>query len=277
MAWGDATDLLEHVVTNAAQIRQLAIQPSLNLFVGDLYDTGFNLAAVEALKTAMDGDSGPPLSGTMFPVRGNHDIIGGTNARAGWQAYFDVARRVTGGDPAKGVPGIGGSNYAFMAGCESLSYSFDYQNCHFVGLDIPGDVTLVTAGQLSWLDADLEAAESRSLQHAFLFWHGSVYSCGSRHGGITAPGSLMAVLNGHPIVSAIFGGHAHVATWTHMNTNRIASMTRPFEAFTVPPVAEGLASLPDTHRCDLWFRGSSWFHYGGRARSVIYSELLRAG
>jgi hypothetical protein len=118
---------------------------------------------------------------------------------------------VSDGDPSKGVPGIGGSHYTYMADCDSLTYSFDYQNSHFVGMDIPGDVTLVTASQLAWLDGDLAAAESRGLQHAFLWWHGPVYSCGNRHGDIDAPASMIAVLNKHPIVSAIFGGHAHVA------------------------------------------------------------------
>jgi hypothetical protein len=253
VVWGDATDLLPYVVTNAAQIRQLDVPPRFSLFVGDLYDTGFSLTAVEALRSAMDGDEINSLSGTLFPVRGNHDIIGGAVATAGWQSYFDVAKRVAGGDASKGVPGIGGSNYTCMAGGDSLTYSFDYQNAHLVGIDTPGDVTLVTASQLTWLDSDLGAAEARGLQHAFLFWHGPVYSCGSRHGGIDAPASLIAVLNKHPIVSAVFGAHAHVTAWTRMHTNRLASITHPFEAFIVPPVAEVLASLPDTNRCDYGF------------------------
>lgn len=273
VVWGDATDLLEYVVTNAAQIRQLNPQPSLNLFAGDLYDTGFSLAAVEALKSSMDGGSDTALSGTLFPVRGNHDITDGATATTGWQTYFDMAKRVSGGDLSKGVPGIGGSNYANMANCDSLTYSFDYQNSHFVGLDIPGDVTLVTASQLTWLDADLAAAESRGLQHAFLWWHGPVYSCGSRHGGINAPASMITVLNKHAIVSAIFGGHAHVAAWAHMYTNRIASITHPFEAFIVSPVAEGLASLPDTNRCDFGYgdvRGFTTVDVRGAAFTVSF-------
>jgi hypothetical protein len=273
LVWGDATDLLPYVVTNAAQIRQLSVPPSFDLFAGDLYDTGFSLAGVEALKSAMDGGSSNGLSGSMFPVRGNHDIIGGATATTGWQSYFDVAERVAGGDPSMGVPGIGGSNYTYLAGCDSLTYSFDYQNSHFVGLDVPGDVTLVTASQLTWLDADLAAAEGRDLQHAFLWWHGPVYSCGSRHGGIDAPASMIAVLNKHPIVSAVFGGHAHVAAWTHMDTNRIASITHPFEAFIVSAVAEGLASLPDTNRCDYGFgdvRGFATVDVHGPAFTVSF-------
>ncbi len=250
VAWGDATDLLEFVVTNSAQIRQLPVPPAFSLFAGDLYDTGFSVNAAEALRSAMDGVQKNSLSGTLFAVRGNHDITGGTNATTGWQSWFDMRSRVSGGNPKAGVPGIGGSNYTFMAGCDSLTYSFDYQNAHFVGMDIVGDITLVTAKQLSWLDADLSAAEARRLQHAFLFCHGPVYSCGSRHGGINAPSSMITVLNKHPLVSAIFGGHAHVFAWTHMTSNRIAGITHPFEAFIVPPVAEGLASLPDTNRCD---------------------------
>jgi hypothetical protein len=249
LVWGDATDVLEFVVTNAAQIRQLDVQPAFNLFAGDLYDTGFSLESAQALRSAIDGDSNRYLSGTMLPVRGNHDIIGGSNALTGWQAYFDVAKRISGGDPGKGVPGVGGTNYSCLV--DSVSYSFDFQNSHFVGLDIVGDVTLVTDEQLSWLDADLTAAEARGLQHAFLWWHGPVYSCGNRHGGVDAPDSLIAVLNQHPIVSAVFGGHAHVFAWTHMYTNRISSITHPFEAFIVPPVAENLAAVDNTNRCDF--------------------------
>ncbi len=126
VVWGDATDLLEYVVTNSAQIRALSVQPSFNLFLGDLYDTGFSLPAVEALKSAMDGDGRNALSGTMLPIRGNHDLTGGTNATIGWQSYFDMAKRISYGDPAKGVPGIGGSNYTCQAGMDSLTYSFDY-------------------------------------------------------------------------------------------------------------------------------------------------------
>ena len=250
VVWGDATDLLGYVVTNAAQIRQLKPQPSLNLFVGDLYDKGFNLAAAKALKAAMDGDAGNGLSGTMFPVRGNHDTAGGARATTGWQNYFDMGRRVSGGDSSKGIRGIGGSNYTCMAGCDSLTYSFDYQNSHFVGMDIPGDVTLVTSNQLKWLDRDLTAAEGRGLQHGFLFWHGPVYACGNRRGATEAPAAMIAVLNKHAMLSAIFGGHAHVSAWTHMSSNRIVTIEHPFEAFIVPPVAESLASLSGTNRCD---------------------------
>ena len=125
----------------------------------------------------------------------------------------------------------------------------------------------------AWLNADLAAAETRRLAHAFLWWHGPVYSSGSRHGGINAPASLIAVLNQHPIVSAVFGGHAHVAAWTHMYTNRIASITHPFAAFIVSPVAEGLASLPDTNRCDYGFgdvRGFTTVDVEGTAFTVSF-------
>jgi hypothetical protein len=241
VVWADATDLLQYVVTNAAQIRQLTVQPAFTLVAGDLYDTGFNVDAAEALRNAVDGDGVNALSGKMFPVRGNHDTIGGTDAVAGWQTYSLASTKVS---------AVGGSNYVCMPGCDSLTYSFDYQNSHFVGLDIPGDVTLVQSDQLAWLDADLAAAEARSMSTAFLWWHGPVYSCGNRHGGVEAPAGMVAVLNKHPIVSAVFGGHAHVFAWTHMYTNRISTLTDAFEAFIVPPIAESLASLDDTNRCD---------------------------
>ena len=36
VVWGNATDLLPYVVTNAAQIRQLSVPPNFPLFAGDL-------------------------------------------------------------------------------------------------------------------------------------------------------------------------------------------------------------------------------------------------
>jgi len=44
-----------------------------------------------------------------------------------------------------------------------------------------------------------------------------------------------------------------------MYTNRISTVTHPFEAFIVPPVAENLASLDDTNRCDYGLGGIRGF------------------
>jgi hypothetical protein len=58
-----------------------------------------------------------------------------------------------------------------------------------------------------------------------------------------------------------------------MYTNRISSITHPFEAFIVPPVAEELASLPDTNRCDYGFgdvRGFATVDVQGPAFTVSF-------
>ncbi len=136
VVWGDITDYLDYVTTNAAQIRSLPVQPKLNLLAGDLHRYAFTPELGEAMRTAMDGDAVGPsgLFETMFPVRGNHELVGGALGTSNWQAYYAVSNR---------VELIGGSNYTCMPGYDRLTYSFDYQGCHFAGMDIPGDVTLV--------------------------------------------------------------------------------------------------------------------------------------
>lgn len=111
-----------------------------------------------------------------------------------------------------------------------MTYSFDYGNSHIVGIDVPGgDVSTITSTQITWLDNDLAAAESRGLAHAFLFWHGPIYYVDGHSS--TPSSSLIAVLNKHPIVSAAFFGHEHLVTYTHIDSSRISTITHPFEEF----------------------------------------------
>jgi hypothetical protein len=255
VVWNDSASGTQYVSAISAQIRQLSVQPSFSIFPGDIYETGYNPADAEALRWAMDGGRSNGLSGTWFPVRGNHDKDGDI---PGWQSYLDIGKRVSGGDSAKGVPGIGGRNYTFMTNCDSLTYSFDYERSHFVGVDVPGSITGIKTDQLSWLDSDLAAAEARGLEHAFLWWHGPVMACG-KHCCINAPATLIAVLNKHSIVSAVFGGHDHVFAWTHISSNRLAGVTHPFEAFITAACGESSYATVDTSRCEFGLPGVRGF------------------
>jgi hypothetical protein len=160
-----------------------------------------------------------------FAVRGNHD--GSTTV---WPAYFNfssVASRV------------GATNYSELN--TDVTYSFDYENSHFVGIDILGDLTKISAAQIAWLDNDLIAAENRGLTHAFLFWHGPIYPL-AEHCCPSAPSALIQVINKHPIISATFQGHEHVVAWTHMDGSRIPGLTHEFEEFVSGDAGAG----PDT-------------------------------
>jgi len=213
VAWGDTksgVNILE------AESKSIAIKnPDFTLYTGDVCDKGPDQACFIVHKNAINGDlTGTTSNGLFsktFAVRGNHDSDGGF-----WSSVFnfsDVAVR------------IGATNYNELT--NDMTYSFDYGNSHFVGIDIPGDVDIMTPTQINWLDQDLRAAENRGLKHAFLFWHGPIYSVDGHPA--TPPSYLITVLNKHPIVSAAFFGHEHVVEYTHLDSNIVPSLSCSFE------------------------------------------------
>ncbi len=136
---------------------------------------------------------------------------------------------------------IGATNYQFMPGYEDATYSFDYGNSHFVGLDSLGSASGLTSAQLTWLDQDLTSAESRGLKHAFIFFHGPIYcvnghcSCSTASGcssdSASSNGKIIPTINKHPIVAATFHGHEHVEAYTHVDSSRVSIVTHPWEQF----------------------------------------------
>jgi hypothetical protein len=206
---GDGLSILAAVSKQAAPHA-----PAFTIYTGDLEKDGFSTTEMDAWKAAVGGNVSNGMFDIVFPARGNYD----EKDAAGWQAYFDTAATA-----AK----VGATNFSALD--EDLNYSFDYENAHFVVMDVPGDNTLMTSAQLAWLDADLTAAEKRGLMHAFLFWHGPIYSVGPQccplNEGITD------VINKHPIVSATFHGHEHLFAYVHVDATRIATTTRAFEQF----------------------------------------------
>lgn len=191
--------------------------PAFAIVPGDLESAGFTRSGATAWKKAMDGDPRGATSDGMFArvlaVRGNHD---GHDAR-GWLSFFE---------PAERVAAAGGSHYEETDG--GLSYSFDVANAHFVAVDVPGDVDLMTAAQTAWIDGDLGQAEARGVTHSFLFWHGPLWGLADHCCGSTNPG-IVEVFNRHPSVSATFHGHEHVNAWTHIGRERYPGATREFE------------------------------------------------
>ena len=96
-------------------------------------------------KTAMS-----PLMSKTYEVVGNHDRSGGNLADDVWQKEFDL--------PINGP-----------ADFQKQTYSFDFQNSHFVVLDTEkprGGV--VNLEQRIWLEQDLAA---HKLQHTFVLFH----------------------------------------------------------------------------------------------------------
>lgn len=207
--------------------------PNFIIFNGDLENDGVVSSEMNtmtgALKTA-------GLFDKTFLVRGNHDNH--VSGSAGlWNTYFST------NTPARPV---GMANYVYMGTTQPyLTYSFDFGNSRFIGVDVPGDVGLLTSAQYTFIDQRLTDAESSGITHAFLFWHGGEYciesthcSCSTRTGACT-PAAFVTLANKHPVLSATFHGHEHVLSWTHMDNSRVSGLTRAYEEFFTSPSGGG--------------------------------------
>jgi hypothetical protein len=172
-------------------------------------------------------------------VRGNHDNELSGSASL-WESFFTSA--------ARPLPS-GITNYVgFSSDSTYLTYSFDYGNSRFIGLDVPGDASLLTNSELTFLDNRLTDAESRGLTHAFIYWHGPDYCVESQHCTCTAkldgsctPSNFIAIVNKHPIVSATFHGHEHIMGWVHIDNTRVPNVTHPYEEFITSPAGGTLS------------------------------------
>ncbi len=245
VAWGDtktARSILSQISDEA-----VLLDPVFTIYAGDLESNGFTTSGMNLWKDAMNGeltgDSSPNgMFDKTFSIRGNHD---GSNT-AGWQSYFDFRQMAN---------SIGATNYAEMSGSSDLTYSFDYGNSHFVGVDVLGDVSYFSSVESIWLSDDLDAAENRGLTHAFIFFHGPIYcvdyghcSCSTRL-GCNPPQRLIDVINAHPIVSATFHGHEHTYAYTYLDNTRIPSITHPFHQIIAGDAGAGSSSC-NSNRCD---------------------------
>jgi len=260
VSWADTKSSTSELSELSDQAVQL--DPAFSIYEGDLEDSGFTASGMNDWKEAMDGqltgDTSPNgMFDIVFPVRGNHD----DSNTAGWQAYFDFQAT---------ADFVGATNYTNMPGpegpedltYEDLSYSFDYQNAHFIGVDVTGDAGGITSAQINWIDDDLTAAEARGLTHAFIYFHGPIYcvdghcSCSERVGCIdSSVETLIEVFNQHPIVSATFHGHEHTYAYTYIDETRVPAegsfegVTHPFHQFITGSAGAGPASC-DANRCD---------------------------
>ena len=146
LAWADTKDGTSVLASLSAQAA--AFNPDLAIYPGDLVPGGFGTSAANTWKTALNANGANAMFDITFPTRGNHD----TGTDSTWQSYFNLSARAT---------AVGATNYAAMT--DSLTYSFDYGNAHFIGIDVLGDVTLMTTPELTWVDNDLAQAEVRGL------------------------------------------------------------------------------------------------------------------
>jgi len=232
VAWGDTREGYPNLQTMSPQV--LAKNPDFLLFSGDLESSGFTTSGMTTFINAYNGGTGNGLSSKTFFVRGNHD---GSNV-TGWESYFNFAE-VT--------DVIGAMNYS--SHLTDRAYSFDYGNSHFIGLDVPGDISGLGSAQITWLNTDLTAAEGRGIVNSFIFVHGPPY-CVNGHClystifGDTAPKTFWDIVNNHMSVKVLFAGHEHVKTRTLLNNIRIPELTRD-----VVQIVAGAAGAP-AYSCD---------------------------
>ena len=252
VSWADSKGGYQVLSGLSDQATQLS--PNFTIYPGDLLPRGFTQDAMNRWKEAMDGgntgDTSPNgMFDIAFPVRGNHD----RGDALGWQAYFDFQAT---------ADQVGATHFINMPGQEDLSYSFDYENAHFIGVDVPGGAPRITSTQIQWIDADLADAEARGLTHAFIYFHGPIY-CVDGHcpcTGTVCPinprvQELIMILNHHPIVSATFHGHEHTHAYTYIDETRIPphgafeGVMRPFHQF-VAGSAGVRTKACKANRCD---------------------------
>ena len=206
--------------------------PALVIFNGDLEDSGFVTSQMNPMINALKTVN---LFNKTFLVRGNaDDSVSGSAAL--WENYFETAPNI------KVLPAYVTNKVALDSSSDHLTYSFDYGNSIFIGLDVPGDINLLTTPQMDFLDSRLTYAEGQGLTHAFIFFHSAEYcvgsvhcTCSSRTDTNCTPPSFVSIMNAHPIVSATFHGHEHVLGWTHMDNTRVAGLTRSYEQFITSP------------------------------------------
>jgi hypothetical protein len=234
ISWGDAQD--SGATLPATSNQAFTFNPAFTIFNGDFEYSGFQLAEMNLMVNALNGDETGNTSNGMFNktflVRGNHDNE--LASPADWQNYLVQANR----PPVSGV-----TNYVGMeANTDYLSYSFDHGNARFIGVDVPGSVSVLATAQITWIDEMLTEAETNhpELVHAFVFFHGPIYcigyhcACSIANDPACIPSSaasLISVFNRHPIVSATFHGHEHNLAWTHIDCERIDGVSREFAIY----------------------------------------------
>ncbi len=229
VAWGDTKSGTSVLARLSNQIKAMSTQPVFTLYGGDLISSGSTIDLYQTWGNYLNGSSNNGMLNKTFAVRGNHD----SSAAAAFAQYFQFGPE---SDTTSISAKVGATHYSALT--TDLTYSFDYQNAHFVGIDLPGgDVSSMPTASITWLDQDLTAAENRGLKHAFLFWHGPIYYADGHSS--TAPASLITVLNKHAIISASFHGHEHIDAYTKLTSTRIPSLTKIIEQFVIGNAGAG--------------------------------------
>jgi len=130
-----------------------------------------------------------PLFPNLYPVHGNHDQI----STGDWRSTFNP--------PTNGPSGYAG-----------WTYSFDYDNSHFVVLDSDRSKWhLIDQAQRDWLEQDLAA---NTKENIFVFFHEPAFPVSTKIGNSLDANSsdrdaVWQILDNYN-VTAVFSGHEHI-------------------------------------------------------------------
>ncbi|MDI6778291.1 MAG: metallophosphoesterase [Patescibacteria group bacterium] len=148
----------------------------------------------------------------VYPTHGNHDAVGASD----WQSAFD---------PPLNGPG----------GYVGWTYSFDYENSHFVVLDSNrSQWHLVDQTQRDWLEQYLAA---NTKENIFVFLHEPAFPVSEKIGSSldANPASRDAfweILDRYD-VAAVFNGHEHIFTRRKIDSSVFPSAQNSIYQFTL--------------------------------------------
>jgi hypothetical protein len=223
------SDSHDEVVNFTDTINQIkSLNPNFIIHNGDFEDDGVATNQMIDMTAILKNEN---LFNNTFIVRGNHDDH--VNGSAGlWENYFSTSPNI------KTIPTDVKNYVGLNSNSTYLTYSFDYGNSRFIGVDVPGDADLISSAEYTFLNNRLTDAENIGLVHAFIFFHGPEYCVEDIHCDCTAkadssctPSQFITLINNHPIVSATFHGHEHVLAHIHMDNTRVSALTHPYEEF----------------------------------------------
>jgi hypothetical protein len=147
---------------------------------------------------ALNGNNNNGMSNITFAVRGNGDD---NTEHANWPTFYNF-RTV--------ANTIGATNYVdALIPQANETYSFDYGNSRFLGIDVPDCANIITQSEINWAAGRITDAESRGLTHVFMFMHGPIWYADD-HTDCTMPAGLVNLISAHSIVTATFHGHEHI-------------------------------------------------------------------
>ncbi|MBU0490207.1 metallophosphoesterase [bacterium] len=191
----------------------IAQEPRFMLHVGDLVVNGINLKEWYSFMSRFDKFTGKYV---MMPVYGNHEEDSPVLHR-----LFQLP-----------------TNNSTDPGNEGHWFSFDYNNAHFIGLDVQREY-VSGSDQYEWLVNDLESV-GPDIDHLIVYFHQPAYNTTGYHGPNLHVREALEPLLIQYGVDIVFSGHNHYYERslangiTYITTGGLGSYLKDFDEGTNP-------------------------------------------